>query len=184
MKIKLWDIFWIFLKVGSVLLGGGYVILPILQAEIVEKRHWITQEELVDYYAVSQCLPGITAADVAMFVGYKLRGKTGVLVAGYGLIFVPFLIIVSLAAILSVIINFPIVKSTLWGVSLGVIILLITAIRDMWKQSIINKFTFILFMIVFLATAFFDFSPVITVLAAIISGIVYEMIRRRLVGEE
>lgn len=184
MKIKLLNIFWVFVKVGSVLLGGGYVILPILQSAIVEKRGWITKEELVDYYAISQCLPGITAADVAMFVGYKLRGKSGVIAAGSGLIFIPFLLILSLATILSKLIDLPLVQSILWGIGFGVIVLLLTAVRDMWKQSITDKFTFTLFLAVFLSMAFFDFSPVITVFVAIVSGIVCGVIKKRSRGVE
>ena len=73
-KIRLVNIFLTFLKVGIILLGGGYVILPILQSEIVEKKNWLTSEELIDYYAISQSLPGLIAINISIFVGYKVRG--------------------------------------------------------------------------------------------------------------
>ena len=76
-KISLVNIFLTFLKVGIILLGGGYVILPILQSEIVEKKNWLTSEELIDYYAISQSLPGLIAINISIFVGYKVRGKFG-----------------------------------------------------------------------------------------------------------
>ena len=97
-KVSLFKLFLIFVKVGAILLGGGYVILPILMNEFVEKRNLVEQDELVDFFALSQSLPGIIAANISMFVGYKLRGKLGALVAMFGVIFVPFLTIVVLAS--------------------------------------------------------------------------------------
>ena len=69
MKISLLKLYLIFLKIGAILLGGGYVILPILMNEFVEKRNLVSKDELVDYFALSQSLPGIIAANISMFVG-------------------------------------------------------------------------------------------------------------------
>jgi chromate transport protein ChrA len=74
---ELWDLFWTFAKMGAVTFGGGYAMLPILQREVVEKRSWATEEEVMDYYAVGQCTPGIIAVNVATFIGQKLRGVSG-----------------------------------------------------------------------------------------------------------
>ena len=67
-----WNIYKIFFKIGTLLLGGGYVILPLLQSELIEKRDWITDDELCEYYALSQSLPGLIAANVSIFTGFKL----------------------------------------------------------------------------------------------------------------
>lgn len=171
MDVRLKDIFWLFLKVGSVLFGGGYVLIPMLKSEVVEKRGWITLEELVEFYAISQCIPGINAPDVAMFVGYKLRGKRGALVAGFAVILVPVILIVALAAIISTLSHVGVVKGALWGIGLGIIVLLSLAVRAMWPNSIIDKFTLFLFALVFLATVFVDFSPLITIISAITLGV-------------
>ena len=72
MNIKLIDIYKIFFKIGAILLGGGYVIIPIMQNELVEKKKWLNEQELCDYYCVSQCLPGIIAINMSILVGYKL----------------------------------------------------------------------------------------------------------------
>lgn len=179
MKVRLIDIFWLFVKIGSVLFGGGYVILPMLQEEVVNKRGWITSEELVEFYAISQFIPGLNAPDVSMFVGYKLRGKFGAAVAGFGIILVPSLLIVSLAAILSTLTNSGLVKSIFWGIGVGIVVLVSIAIRDMWSKSVVDKFTLALFLVVFFATILIDFSPVITVTVAIIIGLLHGFLSRK-----
>ena len=95
-KISFLNLFLIFVKIGAILLGGGYVILPILTNEFVEKRKLVNHDELLDYFALSQSLPGIIAANISMFVGYKLRGKIGAIIAMLGVITVPFIIIILL----------------------------------------------------------------------------------------
>jgi len=85
MKIKLWDIFKVFTKIGLILIGGGYVIIPLLKDELIDKRNWITEKELVDYFALSHTLPGLIAGNIAIFIGYKLRGKWGGLMAMLGI---------------------------------------------------------------------------------------------------
>ena len=71
MEKTLYQIFKTFFKVGTLLLGGGYVILPLLQSELVDKKQWIDDDELCEYYALGQSVPGIIAANTAIFVGYK-----------------------------------------------------------------------------------------------------------------
>lgn len=170
MKIKLIDIFWLFLKVGSMIFGGGIVIIPLLEEEAVKKRGWITSEELIEYYAISQLIPGINIPDVSMFIGYKLRGKSGALVAGLGVVFIPFLLIVAFSAFLNIIANFSLVKSAIWGVSIGTIVILLSAVKTIWKNSIPDKFTFFLFVLIFILTAFTNLSPVWFIVIALLLG--------------
>ena len=74
---ELWDLFWTFAKIGAMTFGGGYAMLPILQRELVEKRGWVTEEELMDYFAIGQCTPGVIAVNTATFIGQKRRGIVG-----------------------------------------------------------------------------------------------------------
>lgn len=171
MKVKLLDIFWLFVKIGSLIFGGGVVILPLLEKEAVHKRNWITSEELVEFYAISQVIPGINIPDVSMFIGYKLRKKSGALVAGLGVILVPFILIVSLSAFLSAISHNEFVKSAFWGVEIGTIIILINAVRTIWLRSIVDKFTLGLFLVIFMLTVFTNLSPVWIVLFTLILGV-------------
>lgn len=169
MKVSLFEIFWTFLKVGCMVFGGGVVIIPLLEAEAVKKKGWLTYEELVEIYAISQVIPGINIPNVVMFIGHKLRGKIGAFVAGLGIIFVPFFLIVSLAAFLNVISKFGIVKGALWGIGIGTIVIIFITVQSIWKHSIIDKFTFSFFLLI-LVISLTNLSPVWIVFLALFTG--------------
>ena len=96
-KTSLWLLFWTFAKMGVMTFGGGYAMLPILQREVIDNRGWATEEELMDYFAIGQCTPGIIAVNTATFIGQKLRGVAGGITATLGVVF-PSLVIISLLA--------------------------------------------------------------------------------------
>ncbi len=179
MKITIREIYLVFLKVGIILLGGGYVILPLLSKELVEKRNWITKEDLVEFYSISQCLPGIIAANTAVFTGYKLKGKYGAAAAVAGMCTSPFLAIVCLATVLGQLTKVPLVVDIFWGVGIGILILLLLTVQEIWETSIVDKFTLFLFLIVFALTVFCTFSPVYSIIGAAFAGIIYKLIKRR-----
>lgn len=179
MKITLWEIYLVFLKVGVILLGGGYVILPILTDELVERRNWISKNELVEFYSISQCLPGIIAVNTSVFTGYKLKGKFGAIAAVTGMCTSPFIAIIALAAILGQLTKVPLVINIFWGVGIGVLILLLLTVQEVWSTSIVDKFTLFLFFIVFILTAFCGLSPVYSIIGAAMLGIIYRLLKRR-----
>ena len=94
---KLLDLFFTFARIGGLTFGGGYAMLPMLQKEVVEKRKWATEEEIMDYYAIGQCTPGIIAVNTATFVGQSTAGIAGGIFATLGVVF-PSLIIITLIA--------------------------------------------------------------------------------------
>ena len=173
-KVSLFKLFLIFVKVGAILLGGGYVILPILMNEFVEKRNLVEQDELVDFFALSQSLPGIIAANISMFVGYKLRGKLGALVAMFGVIFVPFLTIVALASVLGTLTENSYIQGALWGVGIAVIALIMLTVREMWQKSERGIFFYSIFTLALVALIFFDFSPIKTIIIFSIVGVLFK----------
>ena len=172
--ISLWELYLIFVKIGAILLGGGYVILPIMISEIAEKRNLVTQDEIVDYFAISQSLPGIIAANISMFVGYKLRGKAGALLAMLGVITVPFWAIVLLASVISVLVGNQIVNGIFWGVGIAVIALIILTVREMWQKSQRDKYFYVMFFLALFALSYFEFSPVKTILVFTLVGVLYK----------
>ena len=89
------DLFITFAKIGAMTFGGGYAMLPILQREIVEDKHWGTEQELADYFAIGQCTPGVIAVNVATFIGRNKAGNLGGIIATIGIVF-PSIIIISL----------------------------------------------------------------------------------------
>ena len=173
-KISLLKLSLIFVKVGAILLGGGYVILPILINELVEKRKLIDQDELLDYFAISQSLPGIIAANISMFAGYKLRGKTGALIAMFGIITAPFLSIVLLASILSLITENSFVQGAFWGVGIAVIALILLTVREVWQKSNRNLFFYLIFALSLISLLVFKFSPIQTILLFSVIGVLYK----------
>ena len=174
--ISLINIFKIFFKIGAILLGGGYVIVPIMNEELVEKRNWITQEEVCDYYCVSQCLPGIIAINMAILVGYKLKKINGVIVSVFAMVLSPMLSIILLALILENITKLPFIESVFYGVNLSVIILIYLAIKDIWKISLIDKFCTFWFLLI-LVLSLLKINPVYLIIFSIIFGIFLQKIR-------
>jgi len=178
--MSLFRLFLIFVKIGAILLGGGYVILPIMQNEFVDKRHLVEQDELIDYFALSQSLPGIIAANMTMFIGYKLKGKLGALSAMIGVIFVPFWSIVILASILGKIINNTYIQGALWGVGVAVAALILLTTREIWQKSKRNLFFYTIFVLSFTALMFFKLSPIMTIIIFSILGVFVKYLERRL----
>lgn len=173
MDKSFYSIYKTFFKVGTLLLGGGYVILPLLTSELVEKKKWITSEELCEYYALGASLPGIIAANTAIFTGRKLSGRKGAIAATLGIVTPAFLAIVLLASILSEIVTKPSVQHIFWGVGIGVITLLFLAVKEMWQKCVTDKFTAIVYCVCLLLALTGKIPLALIIIASIITGIIY-----------
>ena len=176
--MPLFNLFLIFVKIGAILLGGGYVIFPIISSEFVEKRHLVKYEELVDYFALSQSLPGIIAANMSMFIGYKLRGKQGALAAMLGIIFVPFWTIVLLASILKMFVDNAYVQGAFWGVGIAVVALIMLTVREVWQKSKRGAFFYFIFLFSLVTLLIFNLTPIQTILIFSCLGIIIKKIGR------
>ena len=132
------DLFFTFCRIGGLTFGGGYAMLPIIQKEIVEEKKWATEEEVLDYYAVGQCTPGIIAVNTATFIGYKVHGIIGAIVATLGVVFPSLIIITIIAALLKNFANYSIVQHAFSGIRVVVIALIVSAILKLAKTGIIE----------------------------------------------
>lgn len=168
----LMDLFVTFAKVGVMTFGGGYAMLPILQREIVDNKGWATEQELIDYFAIGQCTPGIIAANTATFVGQKTKGVMGGIIATLGLVFPSLIIITILAGIITSFADLPLVQNAFAGIRVCVCVLIFNAVCKLWKGSVVDKSTSIIFSVVALGSYFLDFSPAIYVVFAALMGIV------------
>ncbi|MEE0967698.1 MAG: chromate transporter [Bacilli bacterium] len=168
---KLLELYFTFLKIGSVAFGGGYAMLPILQKEFVVNRSWVTDEELMDYFAIGQCTPGIIAVNVSTFIGNKQKGILGAIVSTLGFVTVPISLILIIAAFLKNFADLEIVNHAFAGIRVAVCVLILNAVERLWKKSIINNIAFGLFLVIFALTIFTDISPAIFVILAGITGI-------------
>lgn len=155
-------------------MGGGYVILPLLSAELVDKKHWITSEELTEFYALSSSLPGVIAINTSIFTGRKLAGSKGAIAAILGIVLPSFLAIVILATALNKIIHFKCIQDLFWGVGIGVITLLFLAVKEMWNKCITDKFSTIIYLGCLFTALVSKISPAWIVITALILGIIYQ----------
>ena len=165
------QLFRAFFRVGLLTFGGGYAMLPILRREVVESHPWCTDEELADYYAVGQCTPGIIAVNTATFVGQKLAGIPGALLATYSLTLPSFVIILIIAAVLQNFADYAIVKNAFAGIRVAVVALVLNAVLKLLKTAVKDKFTLFIFLAVFLLASIFSVSPVVYVVAAGLLGV-------------
>lgn len=179
MEKNCYTIFKTFFKVGTLLLGGGYVILPLLTSELVEKKNWITSDELCEFYAIGASLPGIIAANTAIFTGRKLLGTKGAIAATVGMVLPAFLAIVLLATILSEIINLPTTQRIFWGVGIGVIVLLFLAVKEMWKKSVNDKFSLTVYIVCTILALTRKVPLALIIIGALVCGITWQKFEDR-----
>ena len=168
---ELWDLFWVFAKMGAVTFGGGYAMLPILQREIVEKRSWATEEEVMDYYAVGQCTPGIIAVNTATFIGQKRKGALGGVVATAGVVFPSLVIISLLAGLISNFSHLAWVQNAFAGIQVCVCVLIFNGTVKLLKKAVIDKKTAAIFVAVLLGSTVLDVSPVVFVVLSGVLGL-------------
>ena len=168
---KLLLLFTAFAKIGVMTFGGGAAMLPMLQRELVDNRKWVTEEELMDYYAVGQCTPGIIAVNTATFVGYKRRGIPGCIFSTVGMVFPSLVIILILAHLISTASDIVWVQHAFAGIRACVSVQVINSVIKLAKKSVVDPVTAVIFVLVFLLSVLFDLSPVIYVIAAAAAGI-------------
>ena len=168
---KLLQLFLAFARVGVMTFGGGYAMIPILEREIVDRHGWASGEELMDYYAVGQCTPGVIAVNTATFVGYKVAGTLGGIAATLGVVFPSVVIITVIAGILTHFADIPAVQSAFAAIRVCVCVLIFNAVLKLWKGAVKDKAALALFLIVFVTSVFLDISPVFYVLFCALAGI-------------
>ena len=167
------DLFCTFFRIGLFTFGGGYAMLPLLQREIVEKKKWATEEEMLDYFAVGQCTPGIIAVNTATFVGFKEKKLSGAIFATLGIVSPSLVIITVIAALLSNFAHIAAVQNAFAGIRVAVCVLILNSIVKLWKKSVVDKLTLGVFIAVFLGSVLLSHvSPVVFIVAAAVLGIV------------
>ena len=164
-------LFLTFAKMGVMTFGGGMAMLPILQREIVETRHWATDEELVDYFAIGQCTPGIIAVNTATFIGQKRAGIAGGITATLGLVFPSLIIITALASLISNFSHLAWVQNAFAGIQVCVCVLIFNSVCKLLKKSVVDKRTAVIFVAVLLCGTVLSISPAWYVLLASLAGI-------------
>ncbi len=169
---ELADLFLTFARIGGFTFGGGYAMLPMLQKEVVEARHWATEDELMDYYAIGQCTPGIIAVNTATFIGYKQRGILGGIAATLGVIAPSMVIITVIAAFIKGFADIPAVAQAFAGIRACVCVLIFNAVVRLGKKSLISKTAVAIFCVILALSLFTDLSPALLVILAGLFGVI------------
>lgn len=175
----LFQLFFVFFKIGAVTFGGGTAMLPILEHELVHKKKWTTVDQLLDYYTIGQSTPGIIAVNVATFIGYNKQKTLGAVVATAGIVTPSLLIITFLAAFISNFSEILWVQKALSGINIAVTALLTKSVWDFGKRTVKNFFCVVLYLAAFIAMFFFHVHSVIIILVSIFLGIAYSHINSK-----
>lgn len=173
------EMFITFFKIGAFTLGGGFAMIPIIQKEIVEKKKWIGEAEFLDMVAISQSAPGPIAVNISAFVGNKIKGVIGLIVATLGSILPSFIIIILVASIFLGIENNPIVQRVFQGIRPAVVALIAVPVINLSKTANVNKKNFIVPLLAAILVAVFKITPIYVILSAGVIGIIDVVIHKK-----
>lgn len=160
-----------FFKIGIMTFGGGYAMLPMLQRELVENRKWVTEEEILNYFAIGQCTPGVIAVNTATFVGYKRCKIPGAIFATIGVVLPSMIIITIIAAVLSNFAHIPAVQHAFAGIRIAVSALIVASVIKLIKTNVKSIAQIIIAVAAFVLVAVFGQNPVFAVIGAAVAGL-------------
>lgn len=176
---KLLDLFITFAKIGVCTFGGGLTMLPMLKYELVEKRGWTSEENLLNYYAIGQCTPGIIAVNTATFIGYNHAGILGGIIATLGIVFPSVVIILLIAALLTGFMDNIYVGYALAGIRVAVCALLANTCITLAKKSIVDVYCAIVYIAVLVVSFAFSVPSILIVIFSAVIGAIYALKRRK-----
>ncbi len=176
---RCWQVFASFFKIGAFTFGGGYAMIPLIQNEAVEKRHWVTDEDILDIIAIAESTPGPIAINSATFVGYKAAGVMGSVCATLGVVLPSFTIILLLSYILQQFRELKPVVYAFNGIRAGVLALLVKALWTMYKKSPKGWAAYVVMGGSFILTAIFDFNVIFVIIGCAAFGLITSLIMER-----
>jgi len=166
-----WTSFLTFFKIGAFTLGGGYAMLPLIEREVVERKKWIEKKDFLDLIAVSQSVPGIFAMNMAVFVGYKLKGFKGSIATALGTILPSFIIILAIAAFFLSFKDNETVEKVFKGIRPAVVALIAVPVITTAKTAGITYKTIVIPVVTALLIWLLHVSPVYIVIVAAATGV-------------
>jgi chromate transporter len=170
-KASLFKLFYTFASIGAITFGGGYAMLPFLEREVVAKNKWASDTQILDYYSLSQCTPGIIAVNVSTFIGYKERGIKGAIAATLGIIFPSLIIITAIAVLLTSFSDNIYVDRAFSGIRVAVCALILNSIIKLSRKSIIDKMSLSIFILILISLFVFHLSVILVVIIGIAVGL-------------
>ena len=175
---ELMQLFWVFFKVGLFTFGGGYAMIPIIEREVVEKKHYLESKDVENIIAIAEMTPGPIAVNMATFVGSRRRGFLGAFFATFGLVLPSLLIIIALAAVFGIVAENRWVTAAFLGIRAGVVALLIGVVIRLVKKADKSLVTLVIFLIAFFLATFIKLDVIYIILAGGIFGIIWQALRK------
>ena len=177
---RCWVLFLTFFKIGAFTFGGGYAMIPLIQKEVVESKGWITDEDILDIFAIAESTPGPIAINSATFVGYKIAGVFGSFCATFGVVLPSFVIISLISLVLREFSELEAVRFAFRGIRAGVLALIVKALISMYKQCPKYAYTYVLMGAALLFSAFLNINAIYIILGCGIFGLIASLaIERR-----
>ena len=168
-KVSLWQIFAVFAKIGAFTIGGGYAMIPLIQAEL-SRRGWLSEEELPDIVALSQSAPGVMAVNISIFAGHKLRGFKGSLAATIGSVLPSFLMILAIAMFFSAFRDNPYIEHAFRGIRPVVVALIAVPMVQMARKACKSWLHWLIAVAALLLVSFLQVSPIYIILCTLVMG--------------
>ena len=183
-EAKLTQLYRTFFIIGGFTIGGGYAMLPLMQKEVVDNQGWVTEQEMVNYYAIGSSVPGVIAINTATMVGFRLRGLKGALASTAGMVTPSLFIIMFIAAFLTRFQEYAVVKSAFAGIRVAVFTIMVMAVIRIGRRVILNFWGWVYAVLSFVLVAVMDLSPIYLILAAIGLGVFLSLFRTRGTSKE
>lgn len=178
------EFFMAWFRIGLFTFGGGYAMLPMIEKEIIDKHHWTTEDDVMNYYAIAQCTPGVIAVNVATFVGYFQKGILGAIVCTIGLVTPSILIISMIAGVLTSFSDLAIVQHALSGIRIAVCILMSTSIVKLFKKGVVDMYSGMIFAGVLLMSMLSNVSTVLLVVVSGMLGVIFSLVKAKTGGKQ
>ena len=178
-KNKIFEIFILFFKIGAFTIGGGYAMLSLIEDEIVNKKKWLDHEEFLDGMAIAQSTPGVLAVNISLITGYKIAGFLGMFAGMLGAVLPSFFIVLFLSQILLTYGNHPLVVAIFNGVKPAITALILISVYRIGKSANINRYNFVIPLIVAVLIKYFGVSPIIIIIATMILGNIFYILKER-----
>lgn len=168
-EVSLWSIFAVFAKIGAFTIGGGYAMIPLIEAEM-RRKNWISEEDMPDIIVLAQSAPGILAVNMAIYSGYKLRGVKGALAASLGAVLPSFIIILLIAMLFSSIRDNPTVEKVFRGIRPVAVGLILVPAINLARKGCRKWWAWLILAASLVAVAFLKLSPIYIILVTIVAG--------------
>lgn len=172
-KKPIMELFLSFLKIGAFTFGGGYAMMPVMHKEVVERKQWASDDDIMKLLVISESTPGVLAVNSATYIGHQIGGFWGALAATVGVVLPSFVIITIISLFIVEFKQIELVAAAFQGIRAGVSILILNAVFKLGKKLKKNAFTWIILAAAFLVSLFTDVSVVIMLLISSVIGIVY-----------